>query len=349
MATNWNPNQPPIEHHRADVGLHQRARAEDPQPDERGGGALLDCHEGGQERRHPDERDQRSDGAPADGRRFDDGEHEQQHRGGQRHRPDRVERAPEAVHLQVTRHEADAGDQRREGDGHGQEEHPAPADLGQQAAEHESEREPGGARRRVDRDRAVPDRAFGEARRDDRQACGRRERGAHALDEPRGDQQRAVVDESAERRGDDEDAERDQEHTPPAEQVGRPAAEEEEAAVTEHVRAHHPLQRTRREAEVFTDRRKGDADHRDVHGVEEECAAEDEQHAPGTCCESLPLGLRCRRECHAATVAAAHSLVPERVYPGISATCLSRTRIGILEKWPLRSRSPRSPPSPRSR
>ena len=40
--------------------------------------------------------------------------------------------------------------------------------------------------------------------------------------------------------------------------------------------------------EVLADRGQGDADHRDVHGVEEEGAAEHEQHAPGT--RAQPLG-----------------------------------------------------------
>ena len=90
----------------------------------------------------------------------------------------------------------------------------------------------------------------------------------------------AVVDEAAEAGGDEEDGERDQEHPPAAEQVGGAAAEQQEAAVAEHVRAHHPLQRAGGHVEVGADRREGDADHRDVEGVEEEGAAEHEQHAP---------------------------------------------------------------------
>ena len=99
-------------------------------------------------------------------------------------------------------------------------------------------------------------------------------------------------DEAAEGGGDDEDAERDEEHAPAAEQVGRAAAQEQEAAVAEHVGAHDPLQRAGRQVEVVADRGKGDADHRDVHGVEEECAAEHEQHAPGA--RAQPLGAAVR-------------------------------------------------------
>ena len=59
---------------------------------------------------------------------------------------------------------------------------------------------------------------------------------------------------SAEAGRDEEDGERDQEHPPPAEQIGRSPAEQQEAAVTEHVRAHDPLQRARRHVQVAADR-----------------------------------------------------------------------------------------------
>ena len=86
-----------------------------------------------------------------------------------------------------------------------------------------------------------------------------------------------AVAKPAERGRDDEDAERDQEDAPPAEQVGGAAAEQQEAAVAEHVGAHDPLQRARRQVQVGADRRQRDADHRHVERVEEEGAAEHEQ------------------------------------------------------------------------
>ena len=61
---------------------------------------------------------------------------------------------------------------------------------------------------------------------------------------------RPVGRDPAERRGDDEHAERDQEDPSPPEQVGRAAPEQQEAAVAEHVRAHDPLQRARRHPQV---------------------------------------------------------------------------------------------------
>ena len=142
--------------------------------------------------------------------------------------------------------------------------------------------------------RAGPSR---EARGDDRERRGRRERRAHALDEAHHDQHGPVGREPAEHGRDDEDAERDQEDAPPSEQVGRAAAEQQEAAVAEHVRADDPLQRARRHVEVGADRRERDAHHRDVERVEEERAAEHEQGAPGASREFVGGAERRRCEC----------------------------------------------------
>ena len=82
--------------------------------------------------------------------------------------------------------------------------------------------------------------------------------------------------EPAEAGADEEDGERDEEHAPATEQVGGTTAQQQEAAVAEHVGAHHPLERARRHVEVAADRGQCDADHGDVEGVQEERAAEDE-------------------------------------------------------------------------
>ena len=68
-------------------------------------------------------------------------------------------------------------------------------------------------------DRAVAQRAFGEARRDDRQSrrCG--ERGGDALEEARRDQHRAIVRDASDAGGDEATAS-DEEHLAAAEQVG---------------------------------------------------------------------------------------------------------------------------------
>ena len=78
-----------------------------------------------------------------------------------------------------------------------------------------------------------------------------------------------------------EHRQRAEQHAPAPEQVGRAPAEQQQAAVAEHVTAHHPLQGRGGEAEVGVDAGERDADHRDVQSVEEEDAAEDEERDPG--------------------------------------------------------------------
>ena len=55
-------------------------------------------------------------------------------------------------------------------------------------------------------------------------------------------EQRAVVDEPADRRGDDEHGEPDKQYAPTAEQVGGAAAEQQQTAVAEHVAGDDPLE-----------------------------------------------------------------------------------------------------------
>jgi hypothetical protein len=191
--------------------------------------------------------------------------------------------------------EPDRRDQRHERQRDRQEEHVAPADLGHQPAEDEAEREPGRAGGRVDRQRPVAQRALGEARRDDGQAGGRREGRRHALDEAGEDQQRAVVGQPAKAGRDEEHGEPDEEHPPAAEQVRGAPAEQQEAAVAEHVAADDPLQRAGGHVEVLADRGERDADHRDVEGVEEEGAAQHEQHGVGMPAQPVGAAVERRR------------------------------------------------------
>jgi hypothetical protein len=81
---------------------------------------------------------------------------------------------------------------------------------------------------------------------------------------------------------------------PPApEQAGGPAAEEQEAAVAEDVRAHDPLEGARRHVEVLADRGERDADHRHIKRIEKQGAAKYEQRAPGGGAELVGEGSRC--------------------------------------------------------
>ena len=214
--------------------------------------------------------------------RLDDGPHEQEHSRGEGHGAGDVEAPARQRRPAVVRDHARADRQQGERDRHGEQEGPAPAELGENAAEHEAEREAAGSRRRVDAEGAVALGAFSERGRDDRKARRGGEGCRRALEEARDDEQRAVVDEPAEGRGDGEDAQRDEQRPPPAEQVGGPTAQEEQAAVPEHVAGDDPLQLRGREVQIGVDRRQRDADHRDVESVQEEHAAEhDEQEVGG--------------------------------------------------------------------
>jgi hypothetical protein len=73
---------------------------------------------------------------------------------------------------------------------------------------------------------------------------------AAPLEEARDDEQRAVVDEPARGRGDGEDGQGDEQRPPAAEQVRGPAAQQQEAAVAEHVAGDDPLQLRGRQVQV---------------------------------------------------------------------------------------------------
>ncbi len=81
-------------------------------------------------------------------------------------------------------------------------------------------------------------------------------------------------------RGEREHGQRAEQHAPAAEQVGRAAAEQQHAAEAEHVRGDDPLQLGGGQTEIGLDRRKRDADHRDVESVEEDDPAQQDQGAP---------------------------------------------------------------------
>ena len=77
-----------------------------------------------------------------------------------------------------------------------------------------------------------------------------------------------------------EHGERDDQHALAPEQVGGAAAEQQQAAVAEHVAADDPLQGRGGEVEVGVDAGEGNADHGDVESVEEQDAAQNEERDP---------------------------------------------------------------------
>ena len=267
--------------HHPEVRAHQRARAQDAEAHERRGGAPLDGDEERQQDRAQREGPDRLPRGPALVGRLDDGPHEQEHPGGEGHGAGDVEAPARQRRPAIVRDHARADRQQGDRDRDGEQEGPAPAELGQQAAEHQAEREAAGSRRRVDAEGAVALGALSERGRDDREARRGGEGRRGALEEARDDEQRAVVDQPAESRGDGEDAQRDEQGPPPAEEVGGPAAQQQQAAVPEHVAGHDPLQLRGREVQVGVDGGQRDADHRDVEPVEEEHAAEDDEEEIG--------------------------------------------------------------------
>ena len=89
-----------------------------------------------------------------------------------------------------------------------------------------------------------------------------------------------VRGEAAEQAGRGEQAEADQEDAPAPEQVGQPAAEQEQAAEGQGVGGHHPLEAGGAEVEVVLDGGQGDVHDRHVEDDHELGQADhDEDHA----------------------------------------------------------------------
>jgi hypothetical protein len=214
-------------------------------------------------------------------RRFDHAEHQQQRTGGAG--DDAREVVTAALFPLVRRDQLPRRDQGDERDRGGQQERPAPADLGQQAGEHEPGGVAAGAEHGEDADRLVAGRALLERRGDDGQRGRGGERGGQALDEAARDEQRAVVDEPAEQRGQREHGDGDEEHAAAAEQVGGAPAEQQQPAVTQDVPADDPLQRVGGQAEIGLDGGERDPDHRHVERVEADDDRDGEQDTPETC------------------------------------------------------------------
>ena len=226
------------------------------------------------------ERADRPGRAPARLLGGDDRVDEQQHRGGDGQRTGQVEPAPGRVDPLAAGDEPDGRGQHDQRDRGGHQQRPPPADLGEQAGQHEPQREPAGAEDRVDAERAVPHRSLGERGGEQGHAGRRGERGRRSLDEPGRYQQAGAAHQAAEDGDEGEDGQRHQKDPPASEQVSGPAAEQQQAAVAEHVAADDPLQRRRAQAEGGPDGRQGDADHRDIQAVEAQRAAEHEQDGP---------------------------------------------------------------------
>ena len=108
----------------------------------------------------------------------------------------------------------------------------------------------------------------------------RDDRGADALHRARRDEHADRAGEPARERRAENSATPDHEHAPPAEQVGRAAAEQQEAAERDRVGDQHPLQRVLGDVQRRLDRRQRDVDDRDVEHRHEERDADERERLP---------------------------------------------------------------------
>ena len=194
------------------------------------------------------------------------------------------------------RDEAERQEQHQRPDGDVDEEDPLPAEvLRQDPAEEHARRGARAPERAPDPQRLVALGALAKGRRHDREGGRRDDRRAEALHGARADQDVGAVGEPAGKRGEREDDEPDDEDQPPPEQVGHPAAEQEEAAEGDRVGGDHPLHGLLGDVEVDLDRRNRDVHDRDVENGHEERGADDREDQPAAvgCGTHLPPWGRC--------------------------------------------------------
>ncbi len=158
---------------------------------------------------------------------------------------------------------------------------PAPGQVrGQRAAEQQPDRAAAGRDRPVDAERLAAFLRVGEGRGEQRQR-GRREDGAeNALAGAGGDQHREVDRRAADGGGHGEAREAGDEHDLAADQVGEPAAEQQQAAERQRVRRHDPLPVHVAEAQVALRRRQRDVHDRGVKHHHQLRDRDDDQDQP---------------------------------------------------------------------
>jgi len=225
-----------------------------PQRHQRRAHACLDEKEQGEQRHRHGEHAQRARRQPAGLVAVDDGVHRQDQRRGDGER---------AAHVQVThvaaamhrRQQPERSDEHRQPDRQVDQEHPVPAQRAhQQAAQQHAHAAAAGADEAVHAHRLGPFRRLGEQVHDQRQRHRGDHRAAEALDAARDHEPLARAGHAAGERGGGEQHQPEQEQLAVPEQVAQPAAQQQEAAVGQHVGVHHPGQRGFGESEVGADR-----------------------------------------------------------------------------------------------
>ncbi len=213
-----------------------------------------------------------------------DAEHEE-------HEPRRDERcARDVVALSVrvpALREQDRGERETgDADGDVDEEDPLPGEeVGEDPAHEDAGRGAEAADRPPGAERDVALFPLTEGRGQDRERRGGDRGRAQPLERPGRDQRLVTPCEPAEQRADREDDEAAHEDASAPEDVGEPAAEQEEPSEDQGIGADHPLQVFLREAEIRLDRRQRDIHDRDVEHHHELHGAEERQREP-----SCPVG-----------------------------------------------------------
>src|SRR5262249_49978874 len=166
-------------------------------------------------------------------------------------------------------------------DGDVDEEDPLPAEpVDDRTADQPSGGCADAAERAPDPERLVPLGSLLEGGGDDRERTRGHDRGPDPLEGTRPNQRLIRPGEPTEKRGEREEDEADHEHSAAPEQIGRPAAEQEQAGKGERVGADHPLQPLGRETEIVLDRGQRDRHDRRIEDDHEEGAAEQRQRPP---------------------------------------------------------------------
>jgi hypothetical protein len=249
----------------------------------------LDGDEGRQQDSRRREEEQRPRGSPAVRAGALDRVDEEDQPGNERRRPWDVEPA-QAPRTGVSRQQVAGGAQGDDPHGEVDEEDGFPTHPARQDA---AEQHSGGGAATADRtpnaERPRPLRS-GVGRGDDREGRRRQHCGAEALRGTGSDQHSRRGRQAAAQGGDGEDREPHEEHVAPPEEIGRAAPEQHQPPGEENVRGHHPLQVTRSEAEVLTDRRQGDVHDGDVEDHHELRDRKQDEDGPGAAALAVAAG-----------------------------------------------------------
>ena len=161
------------------------------------------------------------------------------------------------------------------------EEDPVPAEhVGEDAAEQHADRPAARQHEAEDAHRLRALGGLGEHHHDQRQRDRRDDGAAEALDRAGDHEDLLRAGEPAGEGGDGEEGDTADEHSPVAEQVTEPAAEQQEAAEGEQVGVHDPGEGGLREAQIRPDRRQGDVHDRRVEDDHQISAAEHDECEP---------------------------------------------------------------------